>query len=339
MSLTPRNRRLSSALLVLALLVSSVVAMSTVCYCVGSQSSPDYCFFDPNRAPTRDEANIAQLFNYALQSDEKNAAIFIGDSTCAASIDPAALNVPAWNLGSFRGFGPSGFLLLTRAYLQQHPRPDVVVLIVNPFSVEVDPTVAGSAEYAQRVAPAYTPQLAGTIPRIASLARRGAARISCRTDVRNMPLVGLEQETFRTREAKLRNGRGFLSLPGAHAKGGAIGVPERPRLAVHPDWDRGVRSIAETCRAAGVRLLIRFGPIDQRFRDARDWSLLERWADSLDGATVAKPLIIAYPPELMWDGIHLNRDGVDRFMPVVAKDVKRVLAREIPRAVASTVHD
>ncbi len=83
-----RTPRLAIAILVLAAFVSCFAVLSATCYCLGRGVSPDYCFFDPNRAPTRDEANIAILFNYALQSDEKNTAIFVGDSTCTASVDP-----------------------------------------------------------------------------------------------------------------------------------------------------------------------------------------------------------------------------------------------------------
>ncbi len=149
-----------------------------------------------------------------------------------------------------------------------------------------------------------------------------------RTDVRDMPLIGLEQETFRTREAEKRKGRGFISTLGIHAPGGDTApVPaERPDVPVHPDWDSNIRSIAEACRAAGARLVIRFGPIEARFLGARDWSQLERWADTLDGVTVSKPLIVAYPHELMWDSIHLNAAGVAKFMPIVAKDVQAALA-------------
>ena len=43
------------------------------------------------------------------------------------------------------------------------------------------------------------------------------------------------------------------------------------------------------------------------------------------GLAVQRPIILAYEPRLMRDAIHLNLDGVEGLMPVVAKDVLAVL--------------
>jgi len=86
-------------------------------------------------------------------------------------------------------------------------------------------------------------------------------------------------------------------------------------------------------------LLIKFAPVADAEVSARDWSQLERWCRQLESryahARVARPLIIGYPPELMWDGIHLNAAGVEKFMPIVAKDVQAVL-KERGHGVSST---
>ncbi|HEV3138353.1 MAG TPA: hypothetical protein VGZ26_10625 [Pirellulales bacterium] len=126
----------------------------------------------------------------------------------------------------------------------------------------------------------------------------------------------------------MRKSRGFHFLPAIRGKG--QGVPwERPEIPVHPDWDSGIRSIADACKECGVPLLIRFAPIDSAVRAARDWSQLERWASELEGSqpnvTVARPIVLAYEPRFMWDAMHLNAAGVEKFMPVVAKDVQAVL--------------
>ena len=324
-----RNRRLRSAALVVAVSIFVFGGLSAASYCVGIRSNPDSCFLDPNRAPTRDEANVAQLVNYALRSDEANVAIFIGDSACAAGINPNALSFPAWNLASCRGFGPAGFSLITKAYLKGHPRPGAIILVATPFCFEVDPSTLGSGEYADRIAAAYGPEVGGSeVLRIAFIAKRGAVSLLRSTDVRDMPLIGLEQETCRTYEAKMRKSRGFHFLPAIRGKG--QGVPwERPEIPVHPDWDSGIRSIADACKECGVPLLIRFAPIDSAVRAARDWSQLERWASELEGSqpnvTVARPIVLAYEPRFMWDAMHLNAAGVEKFMPVVAKDVQAVL--------------
>jgi hypothetical protein len=58
-----------------------------------------------------------------------NVAVFLGDSACV-SIDPKKLPFAAYNLGTQRGVGPSGFLITAEAYLHGHPKPRAVVLAV-----------------------------------------------------------------------------------------------------------------------------------------------------------------------------------------------------------------
>ena len=42
---------------------------------------------------------------------------------------------------------------------------------------------------------------------------------------------------------------------------------------------------------------------------------------------VARPAVLWYDPELLWDSLHLNAAGVEKFMPVVAKDFESVLGK------------
>ena len=87
--------------------------------------------------------------------------------------------------------------------------------------------------------------------------------------------------------------------------------------------------MADTCDAAGVRMLILFAPIEAGYEDARDFDRLDRWGRELEethpGLTVQRPIILTYEPRLMRDAIHLNLAGVEKFMPVVAKDVQEAL--------------
>jgi hypothetical protein len=142
--------------------------------------------------------------------------------------------------------------------------------------------------------------------------------------VRDDPLEGPTRETYRTLQAKLRGSRGFFLLPGDH--GPNRGVPPAPERLVHDDWDHRVRVIGAACQEHGTKLLIRFMPIARENADARDWSQLERWANTLDDVTVAQPMILPYPPERIWDGIHLNSAGVEHFMQTVSADVQPALS-------------
>lgn len=209
-----------------------------------------------------------------------------------------------------------------------------MVLAVTPFCVETDPTSLGSGEYSDRLESAYGPEL-GRSP-IASagfMAKRGAVSLFAGADVRDLPLLGHERESYRTREQETRASRGFFCLPGTHGKG--QGVPlERPERPVHADWDRGIKDMAKACAEDGVVLLIRFMPIAADVSNARDWTQLEVWARDLESThanvRVARPIMLPYDQSLMWDSIHINAAGVGKFMPTVARDVQAALGRHEP---------
>lgn len=89
--------------------------------------------------------------------------------------------------------------------------------------------------------------------------------------------------------------------------------------------------MADTCGSAGVPMLILFAPIEAGYKDARDFDRLDHWGRELEkmhpGLTVERPIILAYESRLMRDAVHLNLAGVEKFMPVVAKDVQEAVER------------
>ena len=168
--------------------------------------------------------------------------------------------------------------------------------------------------------------------------RQGYASSKILELVRDLPLLGHERETYRTREHETRSSRGFFCLPGTHGKG--QGVPlERPERPVHADWGRGIKDMAKACAEDGVVLLIRFMPIAADVSNARDWTQLEGWARDLESARanvrVARPIILPYDQSLMWDSIHINAAGVGKFMPTVARDVQAAIGRHDPTLYSS----
>jgi hypothetical protein len=58
-------------------------------------------------------------------------------------------------------------------------------------------------------------------------------------------------------------------------------------------------------------------------------STLERWGDDLQrshsNATVARPIVRAWGRDVMWDCLHLNAAGVEKFTPTISADVQSVL--------------
>jgi len=331
--------RLKTSLLALVSAIAVSAILSAVCYATGRRLDPELIFLDPRRQPTVNEAIYAAMAEYALKSSERNDVLFIGDSTCAYGADPIRFEqltgLRAYSCGTLAWMGPEGFLVLLDGYIRHHPAPRVVVLTLSPFVMEVDISDKDpdtTRRFIETFAPAAGRRL--TIDGLAFYAKRGAVNLfGTGSDPRDLPVDGDQRRTCRGLASELAAGRGFGQLPGIHGPHWDHGVA--PGRLIRSDWDAGVREIARRCRARGVQLLVRFAPISEAERTARDWPELDRWAKSLDGVTVARPMVVTYPPELMWDGIHLNAAGVERFMPIVAKEVQAVL-KERGHGVSST---
>jgi hypothetical protein len=324
------------AALVLAIATVTLCAAGSAAYWRGQQSEPLTRFLDVGIAPLVDEAFLSYPVEYALRSDEANDVIFLGDSTCHDDIDPARLKgLRSYNLGSVGSIGPLGILLTANAYLSHHPKPRAIVLCVSPLRFEVSTDSAGG-HVVRRFMGSYGPQVPGIVPLHESIeyfAKCGAQRFAERPGVGvlwDAPLRGLDSETYLSLERRMRASRGFFALPKEHGGRWNVEMPAPPKLIL-PEWDDGVRRLAETCESAKVRLIIRFAPIWDGASKSRDFGQLEAWSQKLEDAfpcvIVPRPVIIAWDREMMWDGLHLNSRGVEAFMPVVAKDVQAALGK------------
>jgi hypothetical protein len=331
--------RFVPAIAVLAISAATVGTLSTLAYSTGRRLKTELRFLDPRRAPTSDEARISIPIEYALHSQEANDIVFLGDSACANAVDPLLFErlsgLRAWNLGSLRGIDPRGMLITIKAYLSHHPKPRLVVLCVTPFCFEVDVGAAG-IELSDHFVASYGPEVDGVIPIedcVAYFIKRGAVSVwesQGGRDVFSEPLDGVGRYTYRTYQAKMHETRGFLELPRYHGHDGPMDRPGPPQL-IHADWDEGVRAIAQACNDVGMRLLILFSPIARDVANARDFTPLEGWARDVESCcpnvAVARPTLLIYEPQFMWDDIHPNAAGAEKFMPIVAKDVQAQLAK------------
>jgi len=314
----------------IAMLAAGATAglLAAASYANGVNLPPALIFLDPRRQPTANEAIYSTMAEYALRSNERNDVLFIGDSTCAYGVDPIRFEkltgLRAYDCGTLAWMGPGGFSVLLDGYVSHHPAPRVVVLTLSPFVMEAGISV-NDPDTTRHFVDTYAPRAGSvSVESLAFYAKRGAINLLSRaSDPRDLPIQGDENKTCRTLAAMQEAGRGFVQLPGEHGRHVDRVTSQGP--LVRDDWRIGIASIAEMCRARGVKLMIQFAPIAEAERNARDWSQLERWADSLEGVVVARPLILPYAPEFMWDGIHLNARGVERFMPTVAKDVQAAL--------------
>jgi hypothetical protein len=324
-------------ILILMTALTAASIASAVSYCVGRHTQSDLRFLDPRRSPTTDETIFSCAAEYALRSKELNDVIFVGDSTCADGIDPLAIErltgLKSYNLGTQGGLGPTGFLVILKGYLENHPKPRLVVLCLSPIAMEngVD---TDRARIPDRFIKNYGPEVWGVVSLRESIGyfiRRGmlsmlsAARSG--KDPRELPLYGLEHETYWSFRETLRQSRGFYQIPkksGARRDSPASG----PEL-VTKEWREGVVHICQSCDAAGIPLLIKLSPIADHRMTSRDFGQLESWAKEVESSQsnvhVAHPLLSGYEAALMYDSIHLNAAGVEKFMPLVAKDLRAAL--------------
>jgi hypothetical protein len=329
-----RGPRIGVSACVLGIAVATVFALGGSAYLRGrAVDSSERFFLEAGRPPSPFEGAIAASVQYVLFSSEHNDVIFVGDSACWNGVDPIRLRrlagLKSYNL-AIAGLGAQVCPLALKGYLSRHPKPKAVVLCVSPFGLEVD---SGPwADLLQRVITYYGLELDGVAPLTESvpyLMRSGARAFLAHTDYRSMPLADYDEaETYLTQQAQIFVARGFYGLPP-----GAFGLipPGENGVLIREDWDRGVHEMADTCGAAGVRMLILFAPIEASYKDARDFDRLDRWGRELEkthaGLTVRRPIILAYELRYMRDAMHLNSDGVEKFMPVVAKDVQAALAQ------------
>jgi hypothetical protein len=303
-------------------------------YWRGRQTEPLLRFLDPRLTPTIDEAFVSYPVEYALRSDESNDVVFIGDSTCHDGVDPARLpGLRCYNLGSLGSIGPVGIFLTTKAYLDHHPQPRAIVLCVSPLRFEVSQS-SGGGHVIRRLIANYGPEVGGVIRLHESsqyFVRRGALDLFAAgaggSAILDGPLRGMETETYETLRDKMRDTRGFFSLPKEHGGRWELEMPA-PRVFILDEWKEGLSALSALCRRTGVPLVVRFAPIWDGVCRSRDFKKLDGWADEFEApdAIVKRPVIVAWEQEVMWDALHLNARGVDRFMPMIARDVQQALA-------------
>ncbi len=342
----PGPRRLYPTMLVLLSVGFAFGVFGAVCYQRGQRIAPLHRFLDAGLAPLVDECFVAYAAEYSLRSTEYNDVIFLGDSLCHDDIDPARLTgVRSYNLGSQGSIGSGGLLITAKGYLDHHPAPRAMILCISPLRFEVSSNSAGG-HVGRRFVAAYGPEVPGVVPLYQSIeyfTKRGAIEIAGHSkfipkrgtqqiswhdwgEIKfDAPLRGFESETYYTLERKMQATRGFFALPGEHGKSWAVEMPAPPQLIL-PEWLDAMQRLAGFCKRAGVLLIVHFGPIWAGVADSRDFSILERWAGELEASfanvRVVRPIVIAWDREVMWDAIHLNRAGVERFAPLVAEDVQ-----------------
>jgi hypothetical protein len=339
--------RLALTAATLAVAFLTVTMLAVVTSLLGENYRADPPFLDPFRPPTRDEAMLIYPAEYALKSTEYNDVVFLGDSTCRCSIDPAefqqASGLSAYNLGSMGALGLEGYRLILQLYLRHHAKPRAAVLAVTPDDFDAElPAAFGATPHRFRWA--YGPHFGETLrlpedlESVEYFARRGvgvgltlwANRLAKRPfEPRGEFLQGENKHTYRSLEWKIRQSRGFWALAGKHF---ALGTdaPNKPTVTVASQWDPGVRELAQIADANGIALVVRLVPIVDTVKT--DYGPVQTWLRTLPRdcphLTVIHPDILFYSPDLCWDYQHLNAEGVVAFSRSLGNDVARLLSQE-----------
>jgi hypothetical protein len=321
--LSLRARRIRTAIVVLLVAVSTAGGLLAMAYSVGRGVAPELRFLREQKPLADGAAICACQIDYALHSHEVNDVVFIGDSAGHDGIDPILFEKVsrhrAYNLCSERGLGPMGYLITIKAYLLNHPRPQVVVLCITPICFEADARTFGG-DLPEQFATHYSPEVGLTTApeRVAYFARCGALSFvqSSRSDARDLPLEFLPSETYTTLRRRLSESRGFSRLDGQHGPPGALDRRGEP-VRVHAEWNYGVRRIAELCQSQNVPLFIRFAPLAEDDRGLREWGPLLDWCETIQhdypSVTVVNPAMQFFDRALLWDSLHLNAEGAAHF--------------------------
>jgi hypothetical protein len=316
----------------LAVLAATVFVLGGSAYLRGRTLDPTERFFqEVGRPPSPGEGAMVVNAQYALFSSEYNDVVFFGDSACGNGVDPLSLRrltgLQSYNL-AIPGIGAHVCPTALRAYLARHPKPKAVVLCLSPLGMEVD--CDPWADVLRRLSTYYGLELDDVLltDSFSYIVRAGARAALPHPEYRSLQLLEYDQtETYFTQQAKISAARGFRGL---RPRAGVAIPPAINGVVIRDDWDRGVHAMADTCAAAGVPMLILFTPLEARYKDSRDFELLDRWGRKLEqthpGLRFQRPIIRPYDERWMCDAMHLNSDGVDQFMPAVAKAVQGLLA-------------
>jgi hypothetical protein len=329
--------RCFSAILVLAMAAATVGTLGGIAYSTGKRLAPELLFFEPNRAPTVDEAMLLCPIEYALRSTEENDVIFLGGSSCRCGIDPARLpGLKSYNLASNIGLAPDGIYVTAKAYLQHHRHLKVLVLCLSPVTFDYQADDHWCMGLTTRFVSTYGRQV-GIAPPFAAdseaFVKRGFVEIMNprKPDLRDLPLTGDDLNTYRTFNNAFLVCRGYFGMPGELSKEFGLGEAGCP-LTIGEDWDALILKLGADCDACGARLIVRITPISTALSRWRDFTSLNDWGRRLESAnpqiTVPQPALLAYDQRFLWDAFHLNAAGVQKFMPVVSKDIEAVLKKK-----------
>jgi hypothetical protein len=349
--------RISPSLYTAAVIVAAFCLFCGSFAYVGANYEGQLRLLEPYRPPNADEAVVLIPVDYALNSNEANDVLFIGDSTCRCGVDSKRFTkltgLTAYNLGTAGSTGIWGNYITLNLYLAHHPVPRAVVLCISPISLLVTKSQSGgggngeggggggqtsAGSLYERFARAYGPpgsrksvladgsaSLKYFINRGMSVTRvmPGAFAHGHFPDRLDDPLYGFSSETYRSLRAKTSESRGFFPLPKRQDNGVIVEELAEPHTIV-PSMNEIVCDFAALAQSRSFRLIIRLAPMS---REVGPWDheCLPVWVKKVEEqfpqVAFGRPLLLWYEPDACWDSIHVNSRGVERFTDSLSHDV------------------
>jgi hypothetical protein len=313
------------------------VAIFAVCLVVTgtmyalSQMYDEQRYLPQYRAPTSSETIVYAQMAYALESDEANDILFIGDSGCLTGVVTpmieARTGARAYNLGTLGSLGPDVHVAILEAYLQHHPPPQTLVYAVQPYVIRQKGSYM--PDLREQFLRSYGQGLSG-IDRVSPLSAEDRVREGLRTLIGRYQ-GGAERYFHQVRKggapshvemvAMIREQRGFFEdrqrLP-FRLGGGEV-------LRVSSWFQTHLDRLAVMTRERGIRLVVHMIP-EPRPATTTETRPLIKWLDAFEArhshVRVGRPQVLFYDRDRFATRWHLNRQGGEAFTEVILETLQ-----------------
>jgi len=294
-------------------------------------------FLPTDRVPEFVEAIAFHAMDYAAHSQERNEVVFIGDSTCIAESMPTLFQectgLRAYNLGTPGALGFEGYEIILRAYLEHHPKPQIIAFCLHPsaLSIRSEPqwvgdrfvNVYGSGPCVWQ----FNPQSIAPIVKLAMQMTMD----SDRNAYADKPMSAKSGHSFRSLRETMGKQRGFWLWPGNYTRfvNGRL-ADDTESFPVTENMKEGVAKILRLAGRHDIPVLFRLSPILANGKS--DLSRLNAWLDTLEAGEecrviVSRPEVLKYDRALFGNETpeHCNDRGAREFTRFMAEEVARIL--------------
>jgi hypothetical protein len=219
--------------------------------------------------------------------------------------------------------------------LANHPAPKVVALCLGPLTFDFRDADEWGGGITSHCMANYATAVGESVPLIDTaerFVRRGFGQCitCCEPDLEARSLRGDEAHTYRSYRAEVETARGFFPIGNGHSKDPRLPNIDLP-YEISDRWAGLVSDLDRECLHHNCRLLVFFSPLRRVIIEQRDMTLADKWLKQVAAdnprVTVCGKAVWSIDEEAMYDCVHLNRDGVERFMPIVANEVQATLKK------------